>query len=52
MTCVIGEIGGNLGFFLGGSLLLILTIVMDYTTKAIESVYKFYRRRQEMANGT
>ena len=28
-TCIIGEIGGNLGLFLGGSILLGLDILMD-----------------------
>ena len=47
-TCIIGEIGGNLGFFLGGSLLLILTMLTDYGTIAIESIYKFSCRRQTL----
>ena len=44
MTCIIGEIGGNLGFYLGGSILLILTLITKYTTQAVETIHKFYRR--------
>ena len=49
-TCIVGQIGGNLGFYLGGSLLLVLTTVMDYATNALESIFKFYRRRHETSS--
>ena len=32
-TCVIGELGGNLGFFLGGSILALLDIIIFYASK-------------------
>ena len=28
-TCLIGEVGGNLGFFLGGSILAFIDTIMD-----------------------
>ncbi len=28
-TCLIGEIGGNLGFFLGGSILAVIDTLLD-----------------------
>ena len=37
-TCIIGEVGGNLGLFLGGSFLLGLDIVFGLITKIIEVV--------------
>ena len=33
VTCIIGELGGNLGFFLGGSILLGLDIIFDAIRK-------------------
>ena len=35
-TCVIGEIGGNLGFYLGGSLIFCLDIIIEYGSKILE----------------
>ena len=35
-TCIIGQLGGNLGFFLGGSILVGLDILMEYAVKAIK----------------
>ena len=32
-SCVIGELGGNLGFFLGGSILFAIDIIMEYISK-------------------
>ena len=29
-ACIIGELGGNLGFFLGGSLLFVIDLVIHY----------------------
>ena len=40
MTCIVGEVGGNLGFFLGGSILLGFDIVFGWITKIFESVYR------------
>jgi len=39
MTCIIGEFGGNLGFFLGGSLLIGLDIILQYFAKALQTAY-------------
>ena len=39
MHCIIGEFGGNLGFFLGGSLLFGLDIVLQYCAKALSIIY-------------
>jgi len=36
ITCIIGEFGGNLGFFLGGSLLLGFNIILEYAIKALD----------------
>ena len=41
LTCIIGEFGGNLGFFLGGSLLL----VFNYFTKYTAMVSKYVHRK-------
>ena len=38
-TCVIGELGGNLGFFLGGSILLGLDILLEYGLKIVQRFY-------------
>ena len=39
MTCIIGEFGGNLGFFLGGSLLFGFNFIVEYSTKALKYLY-------------
>ena len=39
LTCVIAELGGNLGFFLGGSILLAVDILIEYTLKMIQLLY-------------
>ena len=44
-TCIIGEIGGNLGFFLGGSLLLAIKIGMNYIGNGIELMCEFFGRK-------
>ena len=44
MTCIIGEFGGNLGFFLGGSLLLGFDIIVEYWAKALGIISAFWRR--------
>ena len=41
-TCIIGEVGGNLGFFLGGSILLGVDIILGWITKVAS---KISRRR-------
>ena len=41
ITCVIAELGGNLGFFLGGSILLALDIIIEYAFKMIQFFYAF-----------
>ena len=33
-TCIVGELGGNLGYFLGGSLLALFDIIVMYISKA------------------
>ena len=32
-TCIFGELGGNLGLFLGGSILLGLDLLLEYAAK-------------------
>ena len=40
-TCILGEIGGYLGFFLGGSILLGIDIILRF----IENIHRrFYKR--------
>ena len=29
-TCIVGELGGNLGFFLGGSIIFAIDLIIDY----------------------
>lgn len=45
LPCIIGEIGGNLGFYLGASILLIIQLCVGYLSRAVESVCRFYGRR-------
>lgn len=45
MTCIIGEFGGNLGFFLGGSLLFGLDIILQHITKALQIIYVVWNRK-------
>ena len=33
LTCILGQLGGNLGLFLGGSILLGLDIIMDFISR-------------------
>ena len=40
-TCIIGELGGNLGFFLGGSLLFGLDIILDCAKRMVSYTTKF-----------
>ena len=40
-TCIIGELGGNLGFFLGGSIILAYDLILDYGLK----LGRFIRRK-------
>ena len=37
-TCVIGELGGNLGFFLGGSLLFIIEFILAYLIPKLKMI--------------
>lgn len=40
-SCVIGELGGNLGFFLGGSLLFIIEFILIYVVPKLKMVTSF-----------
>ena len=42
-TCVVGELGGNLGFFLGGSILFAIDLIIEY----IERLANIVKRRLE-----
>ena len=35
-TCIIGEFGGNLGFFLGGSLILSIDVMLESVEKLVK----------------
>ena len=39
MTCVIGELGGNLGFFLGGSIWFGFNIIVEYLSKILNRLH-------------
>ena len=39
--CVVGELGGNLGFFLGGSILLILDIFFTGIKRLVEKRFVY-----------
>ena len=39
VTCILGQLGGNLGLFLGGSILLGLDISMELVVRFSSSVY-------------
>ena len=41
--CVVGELGGNLGFFLGGSILLILDIFFTGIKRMVEKRFVYVR---------
>ena len=32
-TCMVGELGGNLGFFLGGSVIVVIDLIIEYARK-------------------
>ena len=53
-TCIIGELGGNLGFFLGGSILLGLDILLEYGLKIVQLFYtaKHARLRSRFHSST
>ena len=38
LTCVIGRLGGNLGFFLGGSILFAIDIAMEFVSKTVHII--------------
>ena len=48
MTCIIGEFGGNLGFFLGGSLLFGYNVIVQYLAQALEKIYMAWQNRPLM----
>jgi hypothetical protein len=35
-ACIIGQLGGNLGFFLGGSILVAIDFVVECVSKLIQ----------------
>mgnify|MGYP001263254702 CR=1 FL=1 len=37
-TCVVGELGGNLGFFLGGSIIFGIDLVIEYIGRLIKAL--------------
>ena len=37
-TCIVGELGGNLGFFLGGSLIFAIDLIIDYVGRLVDIV--------------
>ena len=37
-TCIVGELGGNLGFFLGGSLIFAIDLIIDYVGRMVDIV--------------
>ena len=37
-TCIIGELGGNLGFFLGGSMIMAIDLILEYFRRIANSV--------------
>ena len=41
-TCLLGEIGGNLGFFLGGSILAFFDLITDYIFKLITLLFSIH----------
>ena len=36
-TCIIGELGGNLGFFLGGSVMMAIDLILEYVRRIANS---------------
>ena len=43
-TCILGQLGGNLGLFLGGSILLGLDILMEYIGLAATLMYRTWKK--------
>ena len=43
--CVLGELGGNLGFFLGGSILAAIDFIIYLSTKFVSSVAEKTKER-------
>ena len=43
-TCILGQLGGNIGLFLGGSILLGLDMVMEYVYRTSTFIYEKLRR--------
>ena len=39
MTCIIGEFGGNLGFFLGGSLLFGFNVILEFCSQTLKKIH-------------
>ena len=44
-TCIIGEFGGNLGFFLGGSLLFGVNVIIECSFQSLEKLYMAWQNR-------
>ena len=40
VTCILGQLGGNIGLFLGGSILLGIDMLIEYTCLAVTSIEK------------
>ena len=45
-TCVIGELGGNMGFFLGGSILAIVDFIISCLSKVIEMIFRKFQTHE------
>ena len=37
-TCIIGELGGNLGFFLGGSVIMAIDLILEFVRRIANSI--------------
>ena len=48
VTCIIGELGGNLGFFLGGSLLIGFNAIVEYSSAALNFFYMAWQNRNPL----
>ena len=43
-TCILGQLGGNIGLFLGGSILLGLDMLMEYVARTYTFIYQKWRK--------
>ena len=41
-TCIVGELGGNLGFFLGGSIIFAIDLLIEYVRRLIDIIKMKY----------